>query len=519
MWWDLDEQIRKTATRLISEHETYARAVSDENERRRRRSTGSPDLLHLRRPETWKLDPGFNPFHVRSNRSAIAHSITSRLRDRTYEPRQPAGFVVPKPSGGQRVVSTFQIADEVVSTRLLRSLTRKNLPRLSARAYAYRPDLGPHDALSHVRAEFAREHRLFVAEYDFSKFFDTVDHDFLREALDRVAINRTPLEQYLIERFLETPEPYLDLSAKAASASARTRGVPQGTSISLFLANLAASELDRALERLGVGFVRYADDTLIWSTDYSRICDAAAALHDASQQIGSPINSEKSRGIRLLTRQETVHAEMVSTKSVDYLGHTLGLRSTTMRAASVRRIQSRIGTLVYTNLLLEPLAGRQQMARLTDVDRDYVTLIWQLRRYLYGPLTENDVRRFRRGGIPPMSFEGVMAFFPLVDDDQMLQELDQWISTRIWLALRKRNMLLAHSRTATLPLPHGLDKRTLLTLKVKSGRTGDDVDLRVPSVRQMASVLRLAVATHGFGVVSGRAPLYLYEDAESTSIR
>ena len=514
MWWDLDERIRKSATRLISEHETYARAVHDENKRRLRRSTAAPTLLPLRRPETWQLDPGFNPYHVRSHRSVIAHSITLRLRDRTYTPRRPAGFTVPKPSGGQRIISTFQIADEVVSNRLLRTLTRKNLPQLSARAYAYRPDLGPHDAISYVRSEFAREHRLFVAEYDFSKFFDTVDHDFLREALDRVAINRTPLEQYLIERFLETPEPYLDLSAKNSAAPKRNRGVPQGTSLSLFLANLAASELDRALERLGVGFVRYADDTLIWSTDYGRICDAAAALHQASQEIGSPINSEKSLGIRLLTRDETVHSEMVSTKSVDYLGHTLGLRSTKMRGASLRRIRSRIDQLIYTNLLMEPLAGTQSMSRFSDVDKDYVTLIWQLRRYLYGPLTESDVRRFRKGAIPPMSFQGVMAFFPLIDDDETLRGLDEWIATRIWLALRKRERLLTQRQGVALPLPHGVNKRLLLALKVTSGRTGEDIDLRIPSVRKMAGVVRLAVSTYGLGVVSGRAPLYLYEDPE-----
>ncbi|MCK3771276.1 reverse transcriptase domain-containing protein [Microbacterium aerolatum] len=471
-------------------------------------------MLPLRRPATWQLDSGFNPYHVRSNRSAIAHAITSRLKERTYAPRRPAGFLVPKPSGGHRVVSTFQIADEVVSNRLLRTLTRKNLPRLSARAYAYRPDLGPHDAISYVRAEFGREHRLFVAEYDFSKFFDTVDHNFLRESLDRVGVNRTPLEHHLIERFLETPEPYLELSEKNASAPNRTRGVPQGTSLSLFLANLAASDLDRALERLGVGFVRYADDTLIWSTDYSRICDAVAALHEASHEIGSPINSEKSPGIRLLTREETVHAEMVSTKSVDYLGHTLGLRSTTMKGASARRIRARIDQLIYSNLLREPIAGTQEMSRFSDVDKDYVTLIWQLRRYLYGPLTEKDIRRFRKGGIPPMSFEGVMAYFPLVDDDQTLRDLDEWIATRIWLALRKRNKILTPQSAAALPLPHGVDKQTLLALKVKSGRTGDDIDLRIPSVRKIASVIRLAVETHGLGVVSGRAPLYLYEDAE-----
>lgn len=220
MWWNLDQRIRERATRLVVEHETYAKAVHDENDRRRRRSSGDPKLLPLHRPATWDLDHGFNPYLVRSRHQRIAHALTERLRGRTYTPRRPAGFHVPKPSGGSRVVSTFQIADEVISNRLLRSLTRKNLSRMSARSYAYRPDLSPHDAIAYVSTEFTREHRLFVAEYDFSKFFDTVDHNYLLDALDTIGVTRTPLEQFLIERFLESPEPYL--SQKRSYRTQRT---------------------------------------------------------------------------------------------------------------------------------------------------------------------------------------------------------------------------------------------------------------------------------------------------------
>ncbi len=398
---------------------------------------------------------------------------------------------------------------------MLRSLTRKNLPRFSARAYAYRPDLGPHDAISYVSTELAREHRLFVAEYDFSKFFDTVDHEFLLEALDRMNLTRTPLEQHVIERFLEAPEPYMHAIDKSVPKPDRERGIPQGTSLSLFLANVAAAELDRGLERLGVGFVRYADDTLIWSTDYGRIGEAASILHEASSQIGSPINTEKSPGIRLLTKNETVHVEMAATKDVDYLGHRIGLRAVRMKPASVERIKARIRTLIYTNLLLEPLQHTQEPSRLSGVDRDYVTLIWQLRRYLYGPLTENEIRNFQRGAIPPMSFEGVMSFFPLVDDVTELRELDEWIASQIWLALRKRARLLRAAGMKT-PQPHSLPKERLIGFQTTSSRTGDPLDLRMPSVRKIATAIKLAVSTHGLGVVSGRAPLYLYgQDASA----
>lgn len=509
MWWQLDERILDASTRLVREHETYAKSVHDENRRRLRRTTRVPELLPLRRPATWAFDSGFNPYIVRARHVRIAHAITAQLRDRSYAPRPPAGFLVPKPGGGERKINTFQIADEVVSNRMLRSLTRKNLPRFSARAYAYRPDIGPHDAISYVATEFGREHRLFVAEYDFSKFFDTVEHDFLLEALDRMNLTRTPLEQYVIERFLEAPEPYLDKTAKSVENPTRERGIPQGTSLSLFLANVAAAELDRGLERLGVGFVRYADDTLIWSTDYGRIGEAASILHEASSQMGSPINTEKSPGIRLLSKAETIRVEMSSTKEVEYLGHQIGLRGVRMKETAVERIKKRIGNLIYANLLLEPLKLTQDMTRLSGVDRDYVTLVWQLRRYLYGPLTENEIRSFQRGAIPPMSFEGVMSFFPLVDDDVGLRELDEWIAAQVWLALRKRARLLAAPGTK-LPLPHSLTKEQLIGFQTTSSRTGGAIDLRMPSVRKIATAIKLAVSTHGLGVVSGRAPLYLY---------
>lgn len=512
MWWKLEDGLLHASNRLIVEHEKYARSVYEENGRRRRRSSGSPALLPVRRPELWNLDVGFNPYIVRSRRNRITYSVTKQLRDHSYKPKPPAGFKVPKLSGDERTVSSFQIADELISYRLFKSLSTKNLPRLSARAYAYRPDLGPHDAISHISSEFMREHRLYVAEYDFSRFFDTVSHQYLLATLDTMGIVRTPLEQYLIEKFLESPEPYLSVSEKAVRKHSRSEGFPQGTSLSLLLANIAASELDRALERLGVGFVRYADDTLIWSADYGRIGEAASALHEASSRIGSPINSQKSNGIRLLSKQETVYVEMSSTKGVDYLGHRIGLREIRMKDASVGRIKKRVIELIYNNLILEPERGTQSSDRFTHIDRDYVTLIWQLRRYLYGPLTEKDIRHFQNGTIPPMSFEGVMSFFPLLNDDKQLQKLDEWLAARIWLAMRKRTRLLRFNGLPT-PMPHGLPKAELIGFVTHSARTGSEIDLRIPSVRKMSKVIRLAVSTHGLGVVSGQSPLYLYSNS------
>lgn len=526
MWRYLDQKINKAASILIRDHESYAKEVHKENKRRSRRSISisDNDKLPLLRPSTWDLHPGFNPYLVRSRHKCIAYTISHSLKNQTYAPSRPAGFKVPKPSGGERTISTFQISDEVVSRYLFRSLVRKNLPILGSYSYAYRPDRGPYNAIHHIKAEFSHEHRIFIAEYDFKKFFDNISHSYLLETIDEIGIIKSPLEDYLIKKFLEVPAPYLSNEKKGPNeysssykptdtpTSCERKGIPQGTSISLFLANIAALKLDQKLERLGVGFVRYADDTLIWSSDYGKICDAASALHELSDQIGSPINSKKSSGIQLLVRGEVEKAEISFTKQVDYLGHRFGLgpNTTQIKPELVQRIKERVNNLIYTNLLLEPLRNNQDPGRISgDIDEDYKILILQLRGYLYGSLTEQEVRRFQIEDVSKISFQGIMSFFPLIDDNEQLEAIDKWIAARIWLAMRKRFKILKRSSLNT-PDPHSLSKNELINYSYKSPSGQEVQDLRIPSIQRIVNVISRGVSNHGFEVVSDKIPLYMY---------
>lgn len=507
VWRELDKAIFVSATRQIRDFEKYRKDVQDENARRKRRSLNPPPLLEVVRPSRWDESPAFNPYLVRKRRASIAHAITEKLKSGTYLPQRPASFGVPKPSGGERRVNTYSIADEVISRRLYQSLMGKNSAKLSGHSFAYRNDRTPHDAISYIHNDIKNEHRLFVAEFDFSKFFDLISHEYVWETFSNLGIISSPLEKSLIRTFLAHP-PYS--VNELGNGKKREVGLPQGTSISLFLANVAATPIDRSLERLGVGFARYADDTLIWSDSYEKICTASRILQEAAHEIGSPINFEKSPGIRILSKPEARSSEIEETKSVNYLGHTLGLSSVRMRETAVDRIKKRVQTLIYTNLLMEPLRNNQNMNAITSNDRDYVTYVWQLRRYLYGPLSENDVRRFQHGAVPAMSFQGVMSFFPLVDHDEDLVELDVWIATQTWLALKKRQRLLS-TRVTRVPGTWGLSRPQLIQLKVLSGTTGEEIDLRLPSLRRIAGVIRLAVNTHGLASVSDGSDLYLYE--------
>lgn len=287
----------------------------------------------------------------------------------------------------------------------------------------------------------------------------------------------------------------------------RVRGVPQGTSISLFLANVAAWNLDRELERCGVGFVRYADDTLIWSKDYGRICEAVNVLHEQAAAIGVDVNVTKSPGIRILVAPEAA-AEMQSTDGIDYLGYRLGLGTTRLKQSAVERIKRRISDLAYWNLLHEPLNNTQASARLSrNVDRDYVSLIWRIRRFLYGDLSPKAVRRYLQREAPLRRFKGIMSAYPLIDDDQQLAELDRWILDLLFLTVRKRTSLLrTQGYGPSLPLPHDEPRSALRNLKSVGMTSGQKIDLSVPSARMIATVIRSATAQYGPSVVGKRDP-------------
>lgn len=503
----LDADIRADADKLIDRFKRYATSLHEEVMRRRRRS-GQAVPKTILRPAYWTADRGFDPFYVRVHAKQIAYAVGKAIHTGRYRPRPAVSYEVAKSDGSKRIVSVFQIADSAVSRRIYKSLLSKNSARLSAYAYAYRADRTVHDAIQYIAADIRGNARVFVAEYDFSKYFDSITHDSVWRILQDHGFVLTASERSIIRGFMETPSiPHALYSA--ASAEPRTRGLPQGTSISLFLANVAAWPLDRALERLGVSFARFADDTLIWSPDYGRICQAADILLDASRSIGAAVNFSKSDGISILSPAD-MKAEMRQKSSVEFVGYSFSQTGIAMRASSVKRMKRRIAKIVFWNLLEQPKKGVIVPSRFAPmIDRDYRVMIYQLRRYLYGSLTELALRRFLARGSPRMHFRGAMAFYPLIDRLGFLADLDGWMLHTIYTALRSRTEILKAAGHTSLPPPHGLTKASLLGLRGRT-RSGVSLDLRMPSFARMGRLLQRASQAYGANDVADPRSLRYY---------
>jgi len=501
--------IRKEAGKLVRRHQKYLSDLAA-NIRRKEARSGIAIVKVMQAPAYWTCDSGFNPYHVRSNAKGISYAVDRALSAGQYRPRPAVKYTVPKEDGGTREVSVFQVADNAVSTLTFNRLIEKNARHLSAHAYAYRRDLTVHDAVLHVSSDFRSKSRIFVAEFDFSKFFDSISHEHIRRTLADERFFLTERERKVIDSFLRTPA--LEQASYARNTTAeRERGIPQGTSISLFLANIAAYPLDRKLESLGAGFARYADDTLIWGESYDVVCRAVNALEQTASEMGVELNFVKSEGISLLC-PDGLPAEFKSKSSVSFVGYRIGSKTISIRETTLERSKQWMAYLIYANLLQEPKRGRSLKTRLLHgIDQDYRILLIQLRRYLYGELSESQLRKYMARQTPLMRYHGLMSFYPIVNDEQLLKELDGWLLNSVFRALRLRAKMFNAAGITPLAAPHGLTKTQLLKLRYyPTIGLSRFVDLRFPSVARVARLIRRASITYGASAIANPKSLVYY---------
>jgi RNA-directed DNA polymerase len=426
----IEAEIRREAQKIATRHQMYHNNLYLAHLRNGERIAQAP-ARHVQTPPYWQINRRFNPFYVLNHAHSIARSITRKLRDGTYVPNPPHVRQIPKPSGGTRDIRVYEIHDAALSHHFYERILKKNRHRMSASAYAYRADKNVHFAIQDIAIDLRYYSRLFIAEFDFSDFFGSIRHDYLFAQFNQNGFLISPEEETVMKSFL---------------TQYGNRGIPQGTSISLFLANLVCWRLDKQLESLGLKFARYADDSIIWSNDYARICHAFDIVHDFSSETGVAVNVQKSEGISLLVK-DGLRSEFGAAKSsFNFLGYKLSVDKVAITERAVKKIKKQLSYLLYRDLI-QPLLGNQLRAVVipaNDEDRGFLVAMSKIRRYLYGNLTEEYLVGYLRGVSTTISFKGIMSFYPLVDDEDQLRSLDGWLVAVIHRALKKRAQLLKH---------------------------------------------------------------------------
>jgi RNA-directed DNA polymerase len=191
------------------------------------------------------------PEHLKQHWPAIREQLFSG----TYVPQPVKRMEIPKSDGGVRRLGIPTVLDRFIQQAVMQVLQRRWDPTFSEHSYGFRPGRPAHQAVAQAQKYIAEGYR-WVVDLDPEKFFDRVNHDKLMAKLaERVGdkrllkLIRAMLTAGVLEDGLVGPA---------------DEGTPQGGPLSPLLSNIVPDEFDKELERRGLRFARYADDSNIY---------------------------------------------------------------------------------------------------------------------------------------------------------------------------------------------------------------------------------------------------------------
>jgi RNA-directed DNA polymerase len=433
----LGEQVRRT----VRKYSLRAYRRQRELKRRAKRTGKKPKALGNISRNRWNLDQQFNPFYVKTKIASLSHAIEAAIRNNSYAPRPSVDVRIPKDGGGHRWISIYTVPDAAIGTWLHRRLQGRNSSLLSESAFGYRSDKNANDAIRYIADAVADVPRLFVVEFDFAKFFDSIDHPYLLKILGKHFKIRP--EEKAVLRGLLSGKSAVEAEYKKKVFKQRTKGIPQGNTISLFLANAVCHELDKALEGLGVKFARYADDIVIVTESYLKACDAANLILQWSKESKVQINYKKSEGISLLSPEGS--GEIRSKKAIVFLGCEISPAGILPSEKRIRRLKSKLSLVIYQHLIQAPKKGTFNKTRIkVEVDWDLVTCVNEIRKILYGRVTEAQLTAGLDGGESLKPLRSHMSGFAMVEDPSRLRALDGWLVGTLERACAMRQALVSN---------------------------------------------------------------------------
>ena len=222
-------------------------------------------------------------------------NLHQRIHTQQYKPQPVLRIWLPKPNGEKRPIGLTAVEDKVVQQALVWVLESIYEADFLGFSYGFRPLRNQHRALDAVYVAISQRKVSWVLDADISKFFDTIDHDWLMKFLQhRIADKRILL---LIERTIKAGVVDDERYFKTAV------GTPQGAVISPLLANiylhyvldLWANQWRQKYARGECYIVRYADDTVLGfqhRSDGERFNDA---FEQRLEKFGLKLNRTKTK--------------------------------------------------------------------------------------------------------------------------------------------------------------------------------------------------------------------------------
>ena len=501
---ELKRQIKAIAKRALRRREIEERRgnrFEKKFEKRTGKTAGAPT------PRMSSKAEHFQPIYCARNANFLAKTLWHKVLTGTYQVTPAIHFEIDKPNGGKRPIMAFSIPDAALATVVMRRARQRNLQQFSAYSFAYHPTKNLFDAVLAL-VNYVHQEKFYAIQIDFTKFFDSIPSGYLRNQIYSQNSSRlTKHEKFVFEQFLHH-EYASPVDYPKNLFSRRYRGTPQGSSVSLLLANLANNELDIALDSETGKFVRFADDIVALCNTYDQAQNVERRFYEHCERSGLSINWEKSPGTAIISKYPR---EMRSFTGFDYLGYRFSDSGLAIPNKSVKRLKSRISRLLNVYLIHYLKYGYNLQRSSTtpnQFDWDLLGFIYELRASLYGGLHEADIEAFLNGGKRLPQMRGLMGFYCLVEDSTAFKSLDGWLLSMTRRAMAKRNKILIGQYSSRCPTPSNKDLATGAWLDLGSwlDKKGNQPDPRMPSFVRGWRAARKYYAS--FGLEEVNAPGY-----------
>jgi RNA-directed DNA polymerase len=290
--------------------------------------------------------------YVRKNRMQLIQTLKEGL----CRAQPILGVSIPKSNGKMRLLGIPTVVDRWLQQCVAQAIEPLFEVEFKSHSYGFRPGKNAHQCVMQAQ-HYINDGYQHIVDMDLKSFFDEVDHCLLMQLVYRKVKCKTTLQ--LIRKWLRAP---ILIEGKLTK---RRKGVPQGSPLSPLLSNIVLHELDRALERNGCRYVRYADDFSI----YCKTKSVARTMGNKiflflKNKLKLPINLEKS-GIRRPVNFKLLGYEFVPT----YEKGTKGKYQLVVSESGWKDLKEKIRTITRKTA---PLTLAERTRQLKEVQRGWV---------------------------------------------------------------------------------------------------------------------------------------------------